>query len=517
MPADRSSRNNPNPDVRTNPGADGPSGPLPPADGVVSAAGQRPLPEYELVGLLGRGGFGEVWKAHGPGGFPVALKFVRLGERACESELRALELMKGIRHGNLLPMFGAWQRGGMLIVAMELADRSLYDRLREAQTQGLEGIPAEELGEYLRDAARGLDYLNERHHPSGSGGVAGIQHKDVKPANLLLVGGTVKVADFGLAKLMEHTVSQASSSMTPAYTAPEFLKGQATRWSDQYCLAVTYCHLRGGRLPFDGGNVHQILCGHMMNEPDLTMLPERERPAVARALAKKPEERWGSCREFAEAVISTLRPPVGLAVVPVKERREEGEDRLTDLIRDCLKLGAGRLSDDDQERVKALCRHYRISAARTNVLFRELREQWEATRYLARGRLALAQGNYQEAREALTRCLQLRPNLAEAFHLRGTVCSHLDRHAEALADLHQAVLLDPQYTVSYCSQRARLHLAEGEPAQALAEYAVVLQLDPTNEAALLGREQALEAVRAPRPSPVLRSQRRAPRPRKPDN
>src|SRR3954452_13026784 len=94
-------------------------------------AGSEPVDGYILVERLGRGGFGEVWKAAGPGGFEVALKFIRLGEQAGSVETRALELMKGIRHAHLLPMFGAWRRGDLLIIAMELADRTLWHRWRE--------------------------------------------------------------------------------------------------------------------------------------------------------------------------------------------------------------------------------------------------------------------------------------------------------------------------------------------------------------------------------------------------
>jgi Tfp pilus assembly protein PilF len=267
--------------------------------------GTRPLPDYELIVLLGRGGCGEVWKAMGPGGFEVALKFVRLGEQAARVEQRSLELMKGIRHAHLLPMFGAWQREGQLIIAMELADRTLWQRWQEAVEQGLPGIPPDELLGYLQEAAKGLDFLNERRHRSDSGEVLGIQHKDIKPQNLLLVGGTVKVADFGLAKVLEHTVTNASGGLTPAYAAPEFFQGQATRWSDQYCLAVSYCLLRGGRLPFEGTGV-QIMAGHVMQAPDLSMLPEGERAAVARALSKDPQSRWPSCRDFAAAVADGL-------------------------------------------------------------------------------------------------------------------------------------------------------------------------------------------------------------------
>jgi formylglycine-generating enzyme required for sulfatase activity len=277
--------------------------------GIVLAAGARPLPEYELVRRLGQGGFGEVWLARGPGDFEVALKFVRLGEQAGAVELRALELMKDVRHAYLLAMFGAWQREGWLIVAMERADRSLFDRLREALQQGHGGIPRDELLQYMGGAARGLDFLNTCRDPAG--GTVGIQHKDVKPQNLLLVGGHAKVADFGLAKVLEHTVTAASGGMTPAYAAPEFLKGQATRWSDQYSLAVTYCQLRGGELPFTGNHA-QVLTGHLMQPPDLTMLPPAERPAVARALAKEPAQRWPSCRDFVDA----LQAGAGGAVPP---------------------------------------------------------------------------------------------------------------------------------------------------------------------------------------------------------
>src|SRR5262245_11565112 len=99
----------------------------------VPAPGARPLPDYELVSLLGKGGFGEVWKANGPGGIAVALKFVRLGDDAGTIELRSLELMRDVRHAHLLPLFGCWRRDPYLILALELAERNLLQRLQEAR------------------------------------------------------------------------------------------------------------------------------------------------------------------------------------------------------------------------------------------------------------------------------------------------------------------------------------------------------------------------------------------------
>ncbi len=274
----------------------------------------EPVPDYRLVARIGDGGSSEVWKASGPGGFPLALKFIRLG-RAGEdgatearptgagaedlhAHLQSLEVMKGIRHANLLSLFGAWRRDGLLIVGMDLADRTLMDRHHEAIREGLPGIPFAELIESMQQAARGIDYLNEpRHATLGREGV-GIQHGDIKPQNLLLVGGVVKVGDFGLAHVLEGAPTN-SGSMTPAYAAPEFFRGESSSRSDQYSLAVTYCLLRGGQLPF-AGSPWEIMMGHHQNAPDLSMLPEDERTTVARALSKRPEDRWPTCRTFVE-------------------------------------------------------------------------------------------------------------------------------------------------------------------------------------------------------------------------
>jgi serine/threonine protein kinase len=276
-------------------------------------AGAEPVPGYQLVKRLGHGGFGEVWQAIGPGGFSVAMKFIRLGSPSGEVELRSLELMKKVRHANLLGQFGAWQKNGMLIIAMELAEGTLLNRHTAAVAEGLPGIPAEELLEYMADAARGIDYLNEPRPQDGQ--VHGIQHRDIKPANLLLVGGCVKVADFGLAKLLQSSLASNTGSMTLAYAAPECINGTTSQYSDQYSLAVTYCHLRGNRLPYHG-SPQQVMFGHLMNSPDLSMLPVPERPVVARALAKDPTKRWPNCRAFIQALKQAAQANPGPVIAP---------------------------------------------------------------------------------------------------------------------------------------------------------------------------------------------------------
>lgn len=254
--------------------------------------GDEPVPGYRLVARRGTGATGVVWEAVGPGGFPSALKITRLGAKRSH-ELGSLDLVRGLRHAHLLPVFGAWERDGCLVVGMELADGTLSDRLARAVRRGLPGVPFPELVLYMDQAARGIDYLNDPDRPGG-----GIRHCDIKPQNLLLVGDTVKVGDFGLARAEGHDGSDLSrESLTPAFAAPELAKLRPTDRSDQYSLAVTYVLLRGGRLPF-AGTSWTMLMDHAAAPPDLSMLPEAERPVVARALAKRPQDRWADCRAF---------------------------------------------------------------------------------------------------------------------------------------------------------------------------------------------------------------------------
>ena len=276
-------------------------------EGLVADA--EPVPGYRLVRRIGKGGSGDVWEANGPGGIPVAMKFARVAEWACSphaarpprlNELRSLEMMRGIRHPNILPLFGAWSRDGLLIFVMELADRTLQDRYLEAIREGESGIPRPELVAYMQQAASGIDFLNQaRHTVNGRPGM-GVQHGDIKPQNLLLVGGCVKVGDFGQANGLDE-VGRNTGGVTASFAPPELFQGPMSGRSDQYSLAVSYCMLRGGRLPFLGTPL-QVMMGHFREDPDLTMLLEAERPAVARALAKRPAERWPDCRTFVEEV-----------------------------------------------------------------------------------------------------------------------------------------------------------------------------------------------------------------------
>src|SRR5262245_47859445 len=269
-------------------------------------AGESPLPGCRLLEPLGRGGFGEVWKCTVPGGFVKAMKFVpsdrdfASSERgAAELEWVALERIKSIRHPFLLSTERMEIVGKTLVIVMELADRNLLDLYREHHEAGEPGIPRAELLRLLLEAAEALDFLNVRH---------GLQHLDVKPANLFLVSNHLKVGDFGLVSGMDqhHPYPQwlSAAGMTPLYVAPERLQGGLSQKSDQYSLAVVYQELLTGVLPFQGKNAVQVSLAHLSGEPDLDPLPAGDRPAVARALSRNPDDRFPTCLEFVRALVN---------------------------------------------------------------------------------------------------------------------------------------------------------------------------------------------------------------------
>lgn len=260
-------------------------------------AGLEPYPGFCLRQLLGRGGFGEVWEADAPGSETVALKFLPCDSSlSAAKEIRSIQAVRQFQHPNLIRIDQVWTQWGCIIVAMELADGTLLD-LFEAYTQELHTpIPPEQACLYLSQAAEGIDFLNSRQHEI-DGQRVGFQHCDIKPSNLLLFGETVKLADFGLASPTSAPLKAHRRAGTLDYTAPEVFQGRLSDWTDQYALGITYCLIRGGRLPFTDTPA-TFNRKYLRPAPDLSMLTPGERPIVARSLNTAPQDRWPTCKDF---------------------------------------------------------------------------------------------------------------------------------------------------------------------------------------------------------------------------
>lgn len=319
--------------------------------------GDEPVRGYRLVNYLGKGSFGDVWQATGPGGTEVAFKIIKLDSTPGMKNLRAVELLKKIRHPNLCSILAIWIRseegvvtagddrsaastrtqtlGEMqlnqkeskaeaLYLAMGLAEMSLLDRFKDCKELGQTGIPTMELIGYFEDASRGIDFLNSPRHDLGQG-LTSLPHCDIKPQNLLIVGGAAQVCDFGLANVLRGPGSTATSNLSAAFTAPELLDGgEPNAYSDQYSLAITYHYLRTGALPFSMTEPSVVLTEALEGKLNLSRLTTAEQQVIRRATSRRPEARFANCqdltRELRRAIERSGTVPVdGLVIEPNRE------------------------------------------------------------------------------------------------------------------------------------------------------------------------------------------------------
>ena len=266
---------------------------------------------YTLIERIGAGGYGEVWRAEAPGGLAKAVKIIfgRLDDERAACELKALNRIKEVRHPFLLSLERIEVVDGQLVIVTELAEASLKDRFDEAKKAGLPGIPRDELLVYIRDAADALDFMSEKHT---------LQHLDIKPENLLILGGRVKVADFGLVKDIHDATMSLMGGMTPVYASPEVFDGRPSLHSDQYSLAIVFQELLTGVLPFPGRTAAQLTAQHLTSRPRLASLPESDRSTIARALEKDPAERFPTCRDMATRLSESESAALGEATPAAK-------------------------------------------------------------------------------------------------------------------------------------------------------------------------------------------------------
>lgn len=343
------------------------------------AINSEPIPGYRLLEPIGKGGYGEVWKCLAPGGLIKAIKIVPgtanmalQTNSGAEQELQALEHIKTIRHPFLLSMERVELVDGDLLIVTELADRSLHDLLSDYRKNGLIGIPRGDLIGYLREAAEVLDLMNHEYN---------LQHLDIKPRNIFLVGRHVKVADFGMVSSLAEMSGAAPhaiqlGAVTPLYAAPESFMGKISKTSDQYSLAVAYCEMLTGVAPFDGKNFRHLAMQHLQAQPNLNAVPECDHAAVLRALAKDPAQRFPTCQDFINALqpappvsqtnialskasfpeidlgaASTLHPKmataheIDMSVTPMGSARIKGPDRESNRLPAAVAPGAGAGTD----------------------------------------------------------------------------------------------------------------------------------------------------------------------------
>ncbi len=282
---------------------------------------------YLLERLVGVGGTAAVFRARDERlGRMVALKLLTGDEQVRQRFAREARAVAAVDHPHIIPVYEAGEAGGVLFIAMRFV---AGDDLRVVV--GREGsLRPRRAVAFISPVASALDAAH---------GV-GLVHRDVKPANMLVDVGPgrpehVYLSDFGLARGISSLGGPTMAGQflgTPDYAAPEQISGRSVDGrADQYALACVAYTLLSGSLPFEREEPMAVLYAHLFAPPPRVTsmrpdLPTAVDQALARALSKAPEDRYGSCGAFADALREALgvepydssgaaRPPAQVGVV----------------------------------------------------------------------------------------------------------------------------------------------------------------------------------------------------------
>ena len=261
---------------------------------------QTKIGRYEVIAPLGQGAMGTVYKAIDPLiERTVAIKTINLNlskEERAEFEERFYREAKSagrLSHANIVTIYDVGETDDIAYIAMEYLEG---ESLREMLDSGVV-LPVEMIGEIAARIASALNYAHENQ----------VVHRDIKPANIMITANRdVKIMDFGIAQIPTGSRTQLGTVLgSPKYMAPEQVAGQSTDGkTDIFALGVVLYEMLTGTTPFSGDNLSAIMYKILNEEPaPPSTINPRVPPVfdriVSRALAKRPEDRYQTAREFA--------------------------------------------------------------------------------------------------------------------------------------------------------------------------------------------------------------------------
>src|SRR5271165_1842744 len=264
--------------------------------------GQK-LGDYEILGILGAGGMGKVYKVRNTISDRVEAMKILLPDLAGQKELadrflREIKVLASLHHPNIAALRTALTLDNQLVMIMEFVDRvTLSSRLHGG------AIPPTLAVKYIDQVLDALSYAHKQN----------IIHRDIKPANMMLTpDGTVKLMDFGIAR----SASDRSLTMTGTtlgslnYMPPEQVKGDpADNRSDLYSLGVSLYEMVTGQLPFTAESNYAMMAAHLQEVPKPPIvlrpgIPQALNQIIVMALAKDPGQRFQSADSFRGALKS---------------------------------------------------------------------------------------------------------------------------------------------------------------------------------------------------------------------
>ena len=329
--------------------------------------------DYEIIGTLGKGGMGTVFRVRNllsdrVEAMKVALPDLNADPALADRFLREIRLHASLEHPHIAGLRTALRIDNQVLMIMELVEgASLDEHLRQGPLELKSAI------RYVDQVLSALDLAHSR----------GIIHRDIKPANIIVTPeGSVKLTDFGIARsASERNLTQTGLALGSLYyMSPEQVQAQpADQRSDIYSLGVTFYEMATGRRPIDGASEYAILNAHLTHTPvppgSLNPgVPMMLGAAIMKALAKQPMDRFQTAAEFREALrriegVTTLRAitdpgtyaqrTVVSASMPLQDAACARPDR----DRFLLKSVGPIAQDPDGPDFPAVCHGYRVAGS----------------------------------------------------------------------------------------------------------------------------------------------------------
>jgi tetratricopeptide (TPR) repeat protein len=392
------------------------------------------IDKYVILGELGRGAMGTVYKARDPVlDRLVAIKMMS-EELLIEDEMRGrfnreAKSAAGLQHPNIVTIFdfGELEKEGVPYIVMELLDGvSLAELMEQAKPERLQ-----DKIQIVTQICRGLDYAHKR----------GVIHRDVKPGNIqVLPAGTAKVLDFGIAMGEGSTIKTKTGLVmgTPNYMAPEQISGEnVDHRADMWAVGVILYELISGERPFAASTVPSLVYRIVHATPAPLDarglgLPDKLVSIVERVLSKDPDERFRDLALMARALDQAMG-----AASPIKEISGEARARSYtthfQLARSLLDRGQPQRALEAARRAQALePTHGSVVdlVQEIEIALKRMQSQptvvqpgkpppFDAARWVDEARMALTAGNRSEALRIVDDVLAVEPNFEAAVELRG--------------------------------------------------------------------------------------------------
>jgi serine/threonine-protein kinase len=263
--------------------------------------------DYQVVGILGAGGMGKVYKVRNVISDRVEAMKVLLPDLATEADLanrflREIKVQASLEHPNIAALHTAVRVDNQLLMLMEFVEGvTLEQRLRDGGP-----LAAPEAVYYISQALSALEYAHAN----------GVIHRDIKPANMIVTpGGVLKLMDFGIAKgATDHKLTQTGTTLGSLYyMSPEQIQGAANLdgRADLYSVGVSLYELVTGRRPFDGDSQFAIMAAHLEKTPvpPITVdprLPQALNDVILLSVAKDPNGRFQTAGAFRNALANVV-------------------------------------------------------------------------------------------------------------------------------------------------------------------------------------------------------------------